>query len=157
MFDLNLPELHRIAITRIRTSSHHLKIETGRWACIPAVNMMCHCQTGNQDEEHVLLKCPLSKDLRRTFRINHTSITYLFYHNIEVLAEYFHRIYYCIEHKINTWIYTFISICIRYGHKCIYVNKSIYLWIGLLQNFCQPLHSMKNIKFDRYISADNVL
>jgi len=92
MFDFKLPELHRIAITRIRTGSHHLKIETGRWARIPTENRKCHCQTGIQDEEHVLLKCPLSKDLRQTFRINHTSLTDLYDHNIEDLAEYCYRI-----------------------------------------------------------------
>ena len=32
---LTIPEHHRVALSRIRTGSHHLRSETGRWARIP--------------------------------------------------------------------------------------------------------------------------
>ena len=38
--------------TAFRTSSHRLKIETGRWARIPRERRMCQCGEGVQTEEH---------------------------------------------------------------------------------------------------------
>ena len=60
----NIPEYHRISFTRIRLSSHHLKIETGRWSRIPRENRLCQCNEGIQSEEHVLLKCKFTENLR---------------------------------------------------------------------------------------------
>ena len=53
----NIKEHHRIAMTRLRLGSHYLRIETGRWARIPPERRSCSCQTGIQDEYHVLLQC----------------------------------------------------------------------------------------------------
>ena len=61
-----IPEHARICVTRVRLSSHRLKVETGRWARIPRDQRLCSCGQ-IQDEEHVLLKCPLSAHLRRDF------------------------------------------------------------------------------------------
>ena len=62
----NIPEFCRIAYTRIRTSSHRLRVETGRWARIPLESRLCGC--GDiQTEEHVLLKCPLTLDIRSRY------------------------------------------------------------------------------------------
>ena len=36
----------RITFTRFRTSSHRLKIETGRWSRIPRERRMCNCGSG---------------------------------------------------------------------------------------------------------------
>ena len=61
-------EYARIAATRLRLSSHRLRVETGRWARIPRDARVCSCGTGSvQDEQHVLLHCELSKDLRQSF------------------------------------------------------------------------------------------
>ena len=62
----SIPEFARIAVTRLRTSSHRLKIESGRWARIPRDLRLCSCGE-IQNEDHVLLRCPISQDLRSTF------------------------------------------------------------------------------------------
>jgi hypothetical protein len=58
-------ESHRIAYTRMRLSSHRLRIETGRWARIPREERMCSCGQSVQDEHHVLLRCQLTERARR--------------------------------------------------------------------------------------------
>ena len=61
----DIPEHHRIAFTRLRTSSHNLKIETGRWARIPRELRTCACSASQlQTEEHMILTCPLLNDVR---------------------------------------------------------------------------------------------
>ena len=54
----------RIAFSRMRLSSHRLKIETGRCSkpIIPKLERLCECGTCN--EEHAILKCPLTEHLR---------------------------------------------------------------------------------------------
>ena len=56
-----VPEYARVAATRMRLSSHNLKIETG--SRLPRENRTCTCGAV-QTEEHVLLKCPRTLDLR---------------------------------------------------------------------------------------------
>ena len=60
----NIPEHLRISFTRIRTSSHRLRIETGRWARLEREDRLCACGQDVQDEEHVLQFCPLVNHLR---------------------------------------------------------------------------------------------
>ena len=55
----------RLSFTRFRLSSHHLKIETGRWARIEREERVCGCGNGVQDEEHVLFRCPITENERR--------------------------------------------------------------------------------------------
>jgi hypothetical protein len=57
----------RIAFTRLRTSSHRLKIETGRWSRIPREMRVCQCGEGVQTEEHVLVECNLTKGIRERY------------------------------------------------------------------------------------------
>ena len=64
-----IPEYYRIACTRIRTSSHRLRVETGRWARIPMESRLCRCGE-IQTEEHVLLRCPLTEDIRSSYAIS---------------------------------------------------------------------------------------
>ena len=61
-----IPEHARAATTQMRVSSHKLRIETGRWARIERENRLCPCGEV-QDEQHVLLHCPLTDDLRKQF------------------------------------------------------------------------------------------
>ena len=73
-----IPEFSRISFTRIRTSSHRLRIETGRWTRTPREQRLCTC--GDiQSEEHVLLNCPMSQELRSNFPSvqNYTSVVQL--------------------------------------------------------------------------------
>ena len=59
-----VPEYARLATTRIRLSSHNLRIETGRWARLNREDCLCPCGA-IQTESHALLDCHLSVDLRR--------------------------------------------------------------------------------------------
>lgn len=90
----NIPEHDRIALTRIRLGSHHLKIETGRWARIPAEDRTCPCGTGVQDESHVLLKCPDSQVLRIAYGFHtiHGIDELLLLDEHKLLAEYCRKI-----------------------------------------------------------------
>ena len=65
-YNCDLPEHKRIALTRIRLSSHHLKIETGRWSRIPRDQRLCSCGEV-QTEEHVLCFCDRSSHLRQVY------------------------------------------------------------------------------------------
>ena len=60
-------EHHRIAATRLRLSSHYLRIETGRWARIPREQRFCPCREDLQTESHVVTTCPLTNFLRIEF------------------------------------------------------------------------------------------
>ena len=57
----------RITFTRFRTSSHRLKIETGRWSRIERERRVCQCGGGVQTEEHVLLHCDLVRNIKRKY------------------------------------------------------------------------------------------
>ena len=60
---------HRRAITKIRTSSHKLQIETGRWNRIEREHRICeNCALNKiEDEIHFLIECPMHWDCRREF------------------------------------------------------------------------------------------
>ena len=58
-----VPEHARIATLGIRLSSHILQIETGRWSRVSREDRLCNCGEV-QMEEHVLLFCPLTRQLR---------------------------------------------------------------------------------------------
>ena len=83
------PEPYRITYTRLRLSSHHLKIETGRWSRVPREERLCPCGSV-QDEIHVLLHCPLLENTRGDFtNINFDSIESVMDHIEEVeLCKY---------------------------------------------------------------------
>ena len=57
----------RIAFTRFRTSSHRLRIETGRWARIAPERRLCQCGNGVQTEKHVLCNCELVHRIRERY------------------------------------------------------------------------------------------
>ncbi len=90
-----ISEQGRIASTRLRLSSHYLRVETGRWSRIPLEDRLCQCQTGIQTEEHVWLRCPLSQTLRQQLKIQCNYVHELFNvncMNLSVTAEYCHLI-----------------------------------------------------------------
>ena len=60
---LLIPEVYRISFSRLRLSSHRLRIETGRWSRIPRDRRLCPCGQ-IQDEEHVLAHCQITQHLR---------------------------------------------------------------------------------------------
>ena len=48
--------------------SHDLRIETGRWSRTPRDLRVCPCSPVSiQDEEHVLILCPLPQQVRQKY------------------------------------------------------------------------------------------
>ena len=65
-----MPENVRMCFSRLRLSSHRLRIETGRWSRLPREHRLCSCMMGViQDEAHVLEFCPLVQDIRDNYNI----------------------------------------------------------------------------------------
>ena len=58
-----IPEVHRIAASRLRLGAHRLKIETGRWSRLPRELRLCTCGEV-QTELHALCQCPLTQHIR---------------------------------------------------------------------------------------------
>ena len=90
---VRVPESYRISFSRIRMSSHYLKIETGRWSRIPREQRLCDCGTV-QSEIHVLLSCPLLQYLRISYGdLDFSSIDNLMNtDNHPYLAKYIHEV-----------------------------------------------------------------
>ena len=66
----NLLEYQRVKITRYRTGSHNLKIETGRRPPrIDRAERVCRCSNEVQSLKHCLMDCPLLNDARAMFGI----------------------------------------------------------------------------------------
>lgn len=57
----------RVAFTRLRTSSHRLRIETGRWSRIEPDRRLCQCGLGVQTERHALCECVLVNGIRERY------------------------------------------------------------------------------------------
>ena len=70
-------EHHRIDFSRFRLSAHNLAIETGRWSRIPHDERVCECGSV-QTEKHVVLECPVARDIREQGNISFTSMIYFF-------------------------------------------------------------------------------
>ena len=92
MYDKNVPEYVRTAFTRIRLGSHRLRIETGRWARLPADERLCMCGAV-QTELHVLLFCPETEPLRDSFpNLNFRDLEALMEGNVLDLARFCHMV-----------------------------------------------------------------
>ena len=59
----------RINFTRLRVSSHRLRVETGRWARTPHEERLCRCGNGVQDEEHAVSQCELVAAIRAKYGV----------------------------------------------------------------------------------------
>ena len=59
----------RMSFTRFRTSSHRLRIETGRLSRTPRERRLCQCGGGVQSEEHVLMSCSLTEPIRQKYAV----------------------------------------------------------------------------------------
>ena len=60
----------RIAMIKLRVSSHRLEVETGRWSgpvSKPLEDRKYHISNKLKDEFHFLFECPLYTDLRRQY------------------------------------------------------------------------------------------
>ena len=60
----------RIALSRLRTSSHRLEIEAGRWSRPvrkPIAERLCFLCNTLEDEFHFILECPVYSDFRSQY------------------------------------------------------------------------------------------
>eukprot|EP00250_Pteridium_aquilinum_P019422 c24426_g1_i1 orf=1306-2640(+) len=66
--DTHLSHALRCAIGQIRTSSHQLEIETGRYRGIPPEERICQmCHTEPETEEHYICRCTVYYEIRGRF------------------------------------------------------------------------------------------
>ena len=64
-----IEESKRITFTRLRVSSHRLRIETGRWSRLEREDRLCVCGA-IQDENHVLFRCTKTDAIRAKYAID---------------------------------------------------------------------------------------
>ena len=83
-------EFLRISFTRMRTSSHRLRIETGRWSRLARDLRLCPCGSDVQTEEHVFLSCPLTAIHRER---QYPSTNELFKDNVNYAANLCYKIF----------------------------------------------------------------
>ena len=90
MYERNsISEFKRLAVTRFRTSSLRLKIETGRWSRIPRERRLCNCGLAEvQDEKHVIETCHHLSELKLTFPNLDFRPEAFFDNDLEELASY---------------------------------------------------------------------
>ena len=77
-----IDEKARVTFTRMRLSSHNLKVETGRWSRIAREDRICACGEAIEDEEHVLLRCQKTDFVREKFHVDSNE-----YASISVLMD----------------------------------------------------------------------
>ena len=85
-------ESYRIYTTRLRLSSHYLRIETGRWSRIDRSQRKCNCGV-IQDEERILCHYHFTCDLRNEVSsLNFYNLSSLFDSRDSIaLCEYAHK------------------------------------------------------------------
>lgn len=64
---LQMPKHLRIAISKIRMSSHLFLIERGRWLNIERQERKCQICQSIEDEYHLLVECPRFRDERKDY------------------------------------------------------------------------------------------
>ena len=93
--NIMIPDYKRSAFTKLRTSSHSLNIERGRWARVDENMRFCRCNKNKiENEEHVVLECELTSNLRRKYRIEgYTSLSEMFTaHPLEDLISFTYEV-----------------------------------------------------------------
>ena len=87
----NIPEYHRVSFTRLRLCSHNLMIERGRWSRIRREDRKCVCGA-IQTEQHVLLECPVTQDIRNVSQLDTFVIPELFTNEKKLMCKYCHDV-----------------------------------------------------------------
>ena len=90
-------ESERFIITRYRTGSHNLKIQTGRLSNLTRELRLCTCLSDIQALKHVLCVCPLTEEIRQIFNSANKSVTEIM-NNTE-----YNQLLQSIENKLKLW------------------------------------------------------
>ena len=88
----NIPEYKRVEYTRVMLSSHNLRIETGRWCRTPREDRICTCKEDIQIEEHTLLICSLTRDIRDLHQITSKNLPELFALNENTVVTFIYEV-----------------------------------------------------------------
>ena len=104
-----IKEFDRVAVTRIRLSSHRLAIETGRWSRLPREERKCTCGE-IQTERHIVNECVRTSDVRMVYddvsRCLFLTVQLLYYNSCTVRNRHMLCILYrhivCILSQLNT-------------------------------------------------------
>ena len=107
------------SFTRLRLSSHRLRIETGRWSRIPRENRLCACGV-IQDEAHAIQVCPNVGHIRQRYDVLPTYPDFVieasssdhFKGNMQMISPDRTRFYCQILAYLNT-------IHLLYGTRCL--------------------------------------
>ena len=88
-----IPDSLRIAATRLRLSSHRLRLETGRWSRLPRAERVCRCAADAlQDEHHVVFHCPLSLSIRSELPPTYRVLTISFLMDATIVTKICHKV-----------------------------------------------------------------
>ena len=109
-----MPKQIQKSMAQFRTSSHQLKIETGRHDKIPATHRFCDfCNNGEVDDElHMLLKCEYHVNDRKAFLCSITTQS-----SNSSLSDLFEFIMSCKDPETVVSLANFI-------HKCFQSRKN---------------------------------
>ena len=92
-----VPEHQRLCFSRLRLSSHNLRIETGRWSRTPREQRLCACGEV-QTEEHIICKCHLTNDIREKAienNVDFSNVSSFFASNTIVVCKVLYDMYNC--------------------------------------------------------------
>ena len=85
----DIAEPYRIAFTRLRTGSHRLRVETGRWCRMPREARVCRCDDASvQDERHIIESCSLLGELRLAYENIDFTLEAFFEGDLAAVAAY---------------------------------------------------------------------
>ena len=89
---VDIPEYTRVDFTRLRTGSHRLKVETGRWSRLPRERRLCTCEVEEvQDEIHLIESCQHLRNLRLAYPTVVFTTDAFFNCNEEEVALFVHK------------------------------------------------------------------
>lgn len=108
----NMPKQFQKSIAQFRTSSHQLRIETGRHEKLPIIQRTCEfCSNGDVDDEiHMLIKCKYHDTDRTTFL---RSLPNHMQYDIESSSNLFHTLMTSKDPETVYMVANFINKCFQ--------------------------------------------
>ena len=127
--NLIIENKYKVALSRFRTSSHDLFVETGRYDNVPRDQRVCKSCNMNriEDEFRFVLVCPKYRELRKN-TLKHISVTGQLYINLKTL---------CQRLQIKLYV-TFLSLYIMPWK--LEFHNTLGLNGGTLYIFCLVYH-----------------
>ena len=125
---------HRMAMTRLRLSSHNLNIEEGRYSSTPREERICSlCKKDVEDETHFLIICPMYNNIKH----------HLSEHN-DILTS---NLYSCQDKAVKLMTCRDLNSVAKYAHKA-FEDRNV-----MLDSLSTLNDIMENIEKDEKVSA----